>query len=341
MTLAPQAPAPRRATITGTGMFVPPDVVTNADLEKLMDTSDEWIQQRSGIKERRYAKVGLGPADLALEAAKKALDAAGRKASDIDMIIFATLSPDYYFPGSGVFLQDYLGCGTIPALDIRNQCSGFLYGLNVARSFVEAGTYKCVLLVGAEVHSSGINLTTEGRDVAVLFGDGAGAVIVEPSTSPERGILSVHLHSEGTHRDLLKIEFPSMKQKPYIQKHNIDDASIFPKMDGKNVFKHAIRRMPEAVHEALEYNKVPIGDVKLFLFHQANLRINEAVLKGLGQPMEKSYNNIEKYGNCSAASVPMCLDEAIRQGRAKAGDLICMAGFGAGFTWGSALIRWG
>lgn len=332
--------AVRRTRITGTGMFVPPDVVTNRDLEKLMDTSDEWIQQRSGIKERRYAKVGLGPADLAHEAAKKALDAAGRKASDLDLIIVATLSPDYYFPGTGVFLQDSLGCSTIPALDVRNQCSGFLYGLKTASAFVASGQYNCVLVVGTEVHSSGINLTTEGRDVAVLFGDGAGAIIVEPTDDPERGILSTHLYSEGAHRDLLKIEFPSMRQKPYIQKHNIDDNSIFPKMDGKNVFKHAVRRMPEAVNTALETNKYTVDQVDCFLFHQANLRINEAVMKGLNQPMEKSHNNIEKYGNCSAASIPMCLDEAVRFGKIKEGSLVCMAGFGAGFTWGSALIRW-
>lgn len=328
-----------RARITGTGMFVPPDVVTNKDLEKLMDTSDEWIQQRSGIRERRYAKVGLGPADLALEASKKALEAAGKKASDVDMIIFATLSPDYYFPGSAVFLQDYLGCGTIPALDVRNQCSGFLYGLDIARAYVTAGIHKCILMVGAEVHSSGINLTTEGRDVSVLFGDGAGAVIVEPSAD-DKGIHALRLHAEGKHRDLLKIEFPSMKQKPYIQKHNIDDASIFPKMDGKAVFKHAVTRMPEVVAEVLEQVKKTPAEIDFFLFHQANLRINEAVMKGLGQPMDKCHNNIDRYGNCSAASIPMCLDEAVRQGKIKSGDLVCMAGFGAGFTWGGAVMRW-
>lgn len=329
----------RRARITGTGMFVPPDIVTNKDLEKLMDTSDEWIQQRSGIKERRYAKLGLGPADLALEASKKALEAAGKKASDIDMIIFATLSPDYYFPGSAVFLQDYLGCGTIPALDVRNQCSGFLYGLDIARAYVSAGIHKCILMVGAEVHSSGINLTTEGRDVAVLFGDGAGAVIVEPSTD-ERGILALHLHAEGKYREMLKIEFPSMKQKPYIQKHNIEDGSIFPKMDGKNVFKHAVTRMPEVVHAVLDELKKTPSEVDFYLFHQANLRINEAVMKGLAQPLEKCHNNIQRYGNCSAASIPMCLDEAVRMGKIKTGDLVCMAGFGAGFTWGGAAMCW-
>lgn len=333
-----QTPA-RRARISGTGMFVPPDVVTNKDLEKMMDTSDEWIQQRSGIKERRYAKVGLGPADLAVEASKKALESAGRKASDIDMIVFATLSPDYYFPGSAVFLQDYLGCGTIPALDVRNQCSGFLYGLNIAQSFVLSGLYKCVLMVGAEVHSSGINLTTEGRDVAVLFGDGAGACIVEPSTD-DSGIVSMHLHAEGKHRDLLKIEFPSMKQKPYIKKENIDANLIFPKMDGKAVFKHAVTRMPEVVGEALSAAKLTTNEVDFYLFHQANLRINEAVMKALAQPIDKCHNNIERYGNCSAASIPMCLDEAVRMGKIKRGDTVVMAGFGAGFTWGSALMTW-
>lgn len=330
----------RRARITGTGMFVPPDVYTNKDLEKLMDTSDEWIQQRSGIKERRIARPGVGTAGLGYEAAKLALQAAGVEAKDLDLIVFATLSPDYYFPGCGVFLQERLGCRTIPALDVRNQCSGFLYGLNVAQSFIATGQYQRVLLVGAEVHSAALNMTTEGRDVAVLFGDGAGAVVLEASDSPERGIMSVHLHSEGAHRDHLKIELPGTRSSPYISTEDVQAGKHFPKMDGKFVFKHAVKRMPEAVMEALGANHLTPKDVDTFLFHQANMRINEAVMKHLDQPLTKAYNNIERYGNCSAASIPMLLDECVRSGRVKKGDLLCMAAFGAGFTWASALIRW-
>jgi 3-oxoacyl-[acyl-carrier-protein] synthase-3 len=330
----------QRARIVGTGMYVPPDVYTNHDLAKLMDTSDEWIQQRSGIRERRFAKPGVGTSDLALEAARHALTAAGLKSSDLDLIIFATLSPDYYFPGAGVFLQDKLGCGTIPAFDIRNQCSGFLYGLNTAQAFIASGQYKRVLLVGAEVQSHALNLTTPGRDVSVLFGDGAGAVVLVPSSDKDQGILSVHLHSEGAHRDLLKIHYPSSSQVPMVSKEILDEGGQYPYMDGRNVFKHAVTRLPEVVHEALSHNNLKPDDVGLYLFHQANMRINEAVLKHLGQSVSKSHNNIERFGNCSAASIPMCLDEAVRGDRLKSGDIVCMGAFGAGFTWGSAVIRW-
>jgi 3-oxoacyl-[acyl-carrier-protein] synthase-3 len=330
----------RRVRITGTGMYVPPEVVTNKDLEKLMETSDEWIQQRSGIKERRQAKDGLGASDLGYEAAIECLDAAGRKASDVDMIIFATLSPDYYFPGAGVFLADKLKMGTKPALDVRNQCTGFLYALDIGKLYVASGQVNRVLVVGAEVHSRALNYSTPGRDIAVLFGDGAGAVLLEPSDSPERGIISVHLHADGQYRDLLKMQYPSMINKPYMTKEAVEEGLIWPYMDGKAVFKHAVTRMPEAVMEALNANHLAPGDVDLFVFHQANSRINEMAMKQLGQPLEKSFNNIEKYGNCSAASIPMCLAEAERQGRLKRGDIVCLAGFGAGFTWGSALIRW-
>ena len=330
----------RQVRITGTGMFVPPEVHTNKDLEKLMDTSDEWIQQRSGIKERRFAVDGLGSSDLAVPAAQAALAMAGRKPEDIDLIVFATLSPDYYFPGSGVFLQDKLGCRTIPALDVRNQCSGFLYGLNIAQLYIAAGQYERVLLVGAETHSRALNFSTPGRDVAVLFGDGAGACLLEASDSPERGVLTINLHSEGSHRDALKIEYPSARRWPYMTHQAIDEGQQYPKMDGKHVFKHAVTRMPEAVAEALKASHLKPNDVDLYLFHQANIRINEAVMKHLDQPMSKAYNNIDKYGNCSAASIPMCLDECVRAGRVKPGDIICMASFGAGFTWGAALLRW-
>ena len=331
---------PIQARIIGTGMYVPDDVYTNKDLEKMMDTTDEWIQQRSGIRERRFAKPGIGPADLALNAAKAALSMAEMRAGDLDLILFATLSPDYYFPGSGVFLQDYLGCGTIPAFDIRNQCSGFLYGLSMAQAFIKSGSYRRILLVGAECHSRALNLTTPGRDVSVLFGDGAGAVILAADDAPKKGILSVHLHSQGEHRDLLKLECPSTKRWPMISHEIIESGDHYPYMEGRNVFKHAVTRLPEVVQEALGAHNFTPEDVNLYLFHQANMRINEAVLKHLGQPVAKSYNNIDRYGNCSAASIPMCLDEAVRMGRVKDGELLCLASFGAGFTWGSALLRW-
>jgi len=330
----------RRARISGTGMYVPPDVYTNKDLEAMMDTSDEWIQQRTGIRERRFAKNGIGPADLGLEAARQALDMAGLEATDIDLIVFATLAPDYYFPGSAVFLQDLLGARTVPALDVRNQCSGFLYGLNVAQLAIAAGQCERALVVGAETHSRALDLTTAGRDVAVLFGDGAGAVVLEAADDPRRGVISVHLHVDGSHRDALKIEFPSTRQWPSITKENLDAGGQYPKMDGKHVFKHAVKRMPEVVYEALSANDLTPDDIDLYLFHQANIRINEAVLKHLGQPQDKTHNNMDRYGNCSAASIPMCLDECVRAGRVKEGALLCMAAFGAGFTWGSAIVRW-
>jgi 3-oxoacyl-[acyl-carrier-protein] synthase-3 len=332
--------AHRQVTIIGTGMFVPPDVHTNQDLEKLMDTSDEWIQQRSGIKERRFAKSGIGPSDMAYEAALKALEMAGLTAQDLDMIVFSTLSPDYYFPGSGVFLQERLGCRTIPALDVRNQCTGFLYALSCGQNFVASGQYKNVLVVGAETHSRALNFSTPGRDVSVLFGDGAGAVVLGPSKASEHGIMDIVLHSEGAHRDALKLEYPSARQWPMITKEAIDEGLHFPKMDGRYVFKHAVTRLGEVTGEILERNHLTPSDVDLFLFHQANLRINEAVLKSLDQPASKTYNNIDRYGNCSSASIPMLLDECVRAGRLAPGKLILMAAFGAGFTWGSALIRW-
>jgi 3-oxoacyl-[acyl-carrier-protein] synthase-3 len=330
----------RQVTIAGTGMYVPPDIHTNHDLEKLMDTSDEWIQQRSGIKERRYAKPGIGASDLGYEAAMRAIDMAGLKAHDIDMIIFATLSPDYYFPGSGVFLQERLGCGTIPALDIRNQCSGFLYALSCGQNFVASGQYKNILVVGAETHSRALNFSTAGRDVTVLFGDGAGAVVLSASKAEEHGIIDIVLHSEGAHKDALKLQSPSGRDMPMMTAEHLAEGHHYPKMDGRYVFKHAVTRLAEVTGEILGRNHLTPSDVDLFLFHQANLRINEAVLKSLDQPASKTYNNIDKYGNCSSASIPMLLDECVRAGRLAPGKLILMAAFGAGFTWGSALIRW-
>jgi 3-oxoacyl-[acyl-carrier-protein] synthase-3 len=330
----------RRVRVSGTGMYVPPRVVTNDDLAKLMETSDEWIQQRSGIRERHHVDPGVGPAELAEHAARRALEAAGIEPRELDAIVLASLSPEHDFPGTGCFLQHRLGLSDIPAMDVRNQCTGFLYALQVGRLFVASGQYRRVLVVGTEVHSTGVEFNTRGRDVAVLFGDGAGALVLEPADEPEQGILSIHLHAQGEHAKRLWVESPGSVHSPRLTQQMFDEGRWLPKMDGRFVFKHAVTRMPEAIREALDANKCSLEDVNLFLFHQANLRINEAVAGQLGIPPERTYNNIQVYGNCSAASIPMCLDECVRGGRVQPGDLVCMAGFGSGFTWGSALIRW-
>jgi 3-oxoacyl-[acyl-carrier-protein] synthase-3 len=330
----------RKVRITGTGMYVPPRLVTNKDLEKLMDTTDEWIQQRTGVQTRHHVDPGTGPVDLAYEASQRALEAAGLESGDLDAIIVPSLSPHHEFPGNSAFLQARLGVAEIPAMDVRCQCTGFLYALHVGQLYVGSGQYDRVLVCGTEVHSTGFELTTRGRDVSVIFGDGAGAVILEPSDDPERGIGSVHLHADGRHAKKLWVDAPGSVYSPRITPEMMEAGRHYPQMDGRFVFKHAVTRMPEAIHEVLAANKTPLEDVDLFLFHQANLRINEYVAGQLGIPPEKTYNNIQVYGNCSAASIPMCLDECVRAGRVEAGDLICMAGFGSGFTWGSALLRW-
>ncbi len=330
-----------RSTILGTGHYVPDRVVTNLDLMKLMDTSDEWIRQRTGIVERRYAPHGVGPSDLAFEASKRALEAAGLAPRDIDCILFATLSPDYSFPGSGVLLQRLLGLSEIPAFDIRNQCSGFIYCLQVADAFIRQGLYRRILVAGAEVHSTGIELNDRGRDVAVLFGDGAGAVVLGPTDHPTRGILSTHCHAQGEFAEELFLEAPTAKNQPCrITEEMIRDGRAFPKMNGRLVFKHAVTRLPQAIREALDANGVALGDVAHFFFHQANMRINEAVASALGIPPEKVYHNIQRYGNLSAGAIPALLDEVVRAGKVKEGDLCLLAAFGSGFTWASALIRW-
>ncbi len=330
----------RATRITGTGMFVPPRIVTNKDLEALMDTTDEWIQQRTGIVERHHVDPGVGPADLATEAALRASDAAGISAEGLDAIIVASLAPHYDFPGISAFLQDRLGLSGCAALDVRSQCTGFLYALQVGRLFVASGQYERVLVVGAEVHSTGLDFSTRGRDVSVIFGDGAGAVVLEPSPDGERGILSVHLHAEGKHAKRLWVEAPGSVHQPRIDHELIDEGRHYPYMDGRFVFKHAVTRMPEVMHEALDANGCTLEEVDLALFHQANLRINEYVASQLGIPETKLYNNIERFGNCSAASIPMLLDECVRAGRLGEGELLAMCGFGSGFTWGAALARW-
>jgi 3-oxoacyl-[acyl-carrier-protein] synthase-3 len=285
----------------------------------------------------------VGASDLAFEAAKRALEVAALEPKDIDCILFATLSPDYHFPGCGVVLQRRLGLSDsgIPAIDIRNQCSGYLYCLQIADAFIRQGIYKRVLIAGAEVHSSGIELADRGRDVAVLFGDGAGVTILGATDDERRGVLSVHCHSQGEFAEDLMIECPSSKVQPCrITEEMIKDGRVYPKMNGKLVFKHAVTRMPEVVNEALERNAVGIDAVDHFFFHQANMRINEFVSASLGIPPVKVHHNIQKYGNLSAGAIPALLDEVVRDGKVKSGQLLCMAAFGSGFTWASALIRW-
>jgi 3-oxoacyl-[acyl-carrier-protein] synthase-3 len=322
-------------------MYVPERVITNDDLARIMDTSDEWIRQRTGIQERRYIGEGQTPADLALEASRRALAAGGLDVGDIDCLLLATLSPQADFPGTSFFLHDLLGMGEIPCVDLRAQCSGFLYALSVADSFVRAGNHRRVLVVGCEVHSTGIDLSTEGRDVAVIFGDGAGAVVVEASDDDARGILEVRLHAEGRHAQKLWIEAPGSGFAPVrITHQHLEEKRHFPRMDGRFVFKHAVTRMPEVLLETLNAASLKVDDVDLFLFHQANLRINEFVARQLEIPPEKCLHNIERYGNCSAASIPMLLDEAVRAGRLAPGQLVSMTSFGSGFSWASAVARW-
>ena len=330
-----------RTVITGTGHYVPPRIVTNHDLEKLMDTSDEWIRERSGILERRHVDDGVGTSDLAVEATRRAIADAGVEPSSIDFIIAATLSPDHYFPGIGVLVQAKLGLGTIGALDVRNQCSGFIYALAAADQFIRAGTYKRILLVASEVQSTNLDFSGQGRDMSVLFGDGAGAVVLEPGDADDgRGVLSTHLFSEGRFASQLWMEKPSPMDKPTFQPRFFDEGRFFPKMDGRNVFVNACTRMPEAVRAALEHNGLTIDDVDALIPHQANDRISLMVAKGLKIPVEKVVRNIDRYGNTTAASIPIALDEAVKQGRIRRGHLVALTAFGSGFTWASALIRW-
>ncbi|MCG8467827.1 MAG: ketoacyl-ACP synthase III [Gemmatimonadetes bacterium] len=335
----------RRTEVLSTGYRVPDRVVTNDELAVVMDTSDEWIRQRSGIVERRWVESGEAGSDLGAAAAEMALDRAGLAARDLDCLIVATLSPDHFFPGTGVFLQRKLGIADIPCLDVRNQCSGFLYGLSVADAWIRVGQYERVLLVGAEVHSTGLHKNDEGRDTAVLFGDGAGAVVLGPiengsGAAPDRGVLSVHIHADGTHAEKLWVEAPASAYDTLISHEHIDRGLTRPAMQGRDVFKHAVARMPEAVHEALAVHELSLDDIDMLIPHQANLRISQAVQRSLGLSDDRVYNNIQRYGNTTAASIPIALHECVEEGRLSEGDLLCLTAFGSGFTWGSALIRW-
>lgn len=347
-----------RSVIAGIGMYVPEQVVTNNDLLKYMDTSDAWIQERTGIQERRYAhRTEETTTTMAVEASKIAIERAGITPQDIDFIVFATLSPDYYFPGCGVLLQRAMKMREIGALDVRNQCSGFLYALSVADQFIRTGTYKNILVVGSEKHSFGLDFTTRGRNVSVIFGDGAGAVVLQPSQEEGRGILSTHLHSDGESAEILAMYNPGThanhwKEERYADFDDaeigqmffshamIDNGQIYPYMDGPAVFKKAVVKFPEVIMEALQANNLNTTDINMLIPHQANLRIAQFVQQKLGLSDQQVYNNIQRYGNTTAASVPIALCEAWQEGRVKKGDLVCLAAFGSGFTWGSALIRW-
>jgi len=329
-----------RTAFVALGTHVPERVVTNQELTRYMETSDEWIQQRTGIRERRWVAEGQGTTDLAYEAARKALDKAGWEAKDVEAIVYATLSPDYNFPGDACVLQAKLGIPGTAALDIRNQCSGFIYGLSVADAWIRSGQYKRVLLVGAEVHSTGLDVSTRGRDVAVIFGDGAGAALLEATDEPNRGVLSTHLHADGRFARDLWTEAPTSRGQPRLSKEMMDEGRHFPKMDGQKVFKNAVVRMPETLREALKANNLTPADIKVLIPHQANLRISEMVQRSMELRDDQVFNNIMKYGNTTAASIPLCLSEALEARNVQKGDLVALAAFGAGFTWGSALIRW-
>jgi 3-oxoacyl-[acyl-carrier-protein] synthase-3 len=319
-------------------------VVTNDELAKLMDTSDEWIQQRTGIQQRRFVdfdKEPMGASDLGTRAAQNALDAAGMSKDDVDCIIYATLSPDKAFPGDGVLVQAKLDIPAgVPAFDIRNQCSGFLYGLQMANAFIRQGVYKNVLLIGSEVHSSGLEFADRGRDVSVIFGDGSAAAVLGASDDNERGVLGITLHADGRFAEVLETSYPSSALNPRVTKEMLDTGAQYPKMQGKLVFKNAVQRMPEAVSKVLAEHNAQPKDIKLLIPHQANLRISEMVQRRLKLRDDQVFNNIQKYGNTTAASIPLALDEAIKEGRLDKGDLLVLTAFGAGFTWGAALVRW-
>lgn len=329
--------------VTGMGYYVPDNIVTNADLSKMMDTDDEWIQERTGIKERRWVKEGSDDSTgtMGAKAARIAIERAGLSKDDIDFIIFATLSPDYFFPGNGVLIQDMLDMPTVGALDVRNQCSGYVYSLSVADQFIKTGMYKNVLVIGSEYHSGALDKTTRGRGLAVLFGDGAGAAVLSRCEEPSKGILSTHLHSQGEHAEVLTVKAPSIRHwVPAIIKGGEEDTSYHPFMDGQKVFKNAIVRFSEAINEGLEANNYTAEDIDMFIPHQANLRITQFVQKRFKLSDDQVYSNIQKYGNTTAASIPIAMCEAWEQGKIKDGDLVVIAAFGSGFTWGSVVIRW-
>lgn len=332
------------AKISGLGFYVPDNVVTNDDLSKKMDTNDEWIQERTGIQERRHIIRGEDTTtSMGVKAAEIAIERSGVAKEDIDFVVFATLSPDYYFPGPGVLVQRDLGLKTVGALDVRNQCSGFVYALSVADQFIKTGMYKNILVIGSEVHSTGLDMTDRGRGVSVIFGDGAGAAVLSRTEDTTKGILSTHLHSEGQHAEELVLIAPGMGKRwvtDIIADNNPDDESYYPHMNGQFVFKNAVVRFSEVINEGLEANNLQVADIDMLIPHQANLRISQFIQQKFKLTDDQVYNNIQKYGNTTAASIPIALTEAWEKGKIKEGDLVVLAAFGSGFTWGSVIIRW-
>tara|TARA_B100000575_G_scaffold204755_1_gene166245 strand:+ start:431 stop:1438 length:1008 start_codon:yes stop_codon:yes gene_type:complete len=330
--------------ISGLGMYVPENIVTNQDLSKLMETSNDWIVERTGINERRHIKKGDGNSTVTMgvKASKIAIEKSGIDKNDIDLILFATLSPDYYFPGSGVLAQDQLNIKTCPAMDIRNQCSGFIYALSTADQFIKSGMYKNILVIGSENHSGGLDFSTRGRGVSVIFGDGAGAAVISREENQETGILSSHLHSEGKFAEELSLIGPSTNRwvPEIIKANNPEDVSYYPHMNGQLVFKNAVVRFSEVIMEGLKHNNLTPKDIDMLIPHQANLRISQFIQKKFDLDDTKVYNNIQKYGNTTAGSIPIALTEAVEEGKVKKGDLVVLAAFGSGFTWGSTIIRW-
>ncbi|HEU5169189.1 MAG TPA: beta-ketoacyl-ACP synthase III [Gemmatimonadales bacterium] len=329
-----------RTCFLGTGFAVPDRVVTNEDLARVMDTSDEWIRARTGIAERRWAREGETGAELGARAAQCALEMAGLRAAELDAIVYATSTPDHFAPGNGVYLQRLLGCGAIPALDVRTQCSGFIYALSVADAWVRTGQYRRVLLVGGEIQSTGMDVSTRGRNTAVIFADGAGAVVLAPTEEQGRGLLGFDLHSDGAYAEKLWVDCPGSMYHPRITERHLAEGRHFLEMDGKEVFRHAVVRMPESVRAVLAATGERLEDVALLLAHQANLRISEMVQRSLALRDDQVYNNIDRYGNTTAATIPIALDECVRAGRLRRGDLVILTAFGSGFTWGSAALRW-
>lgn len=330
--------------IAGLGFYVPENIVTNDDLSKIMETNDEWIQERTGIKERRHVIKGEDTTtSMGVKAAKIAIERSGVSYDDIDFIIFATLSPDYYFPGPGVLVQRDLGLKTVGALDIRNQCSGFVYALSIADQYVKTGMYKNILIIGSELHSHGLDMTTRGRGVSVIFGDGAGAAVISREEDLTKGILSTHLHSEGQHAEELSLIAPGMGKRwvnDIIADNDPNDESYFPYMNGQFVFKNAVVRFSEVIMEGLQANNLQVSDIDMLVPHQANLRISQFIQQKFKLSDDQVYNNIQKYGNTTAASIPIALTEAWEQGKIKSGDTVVLAAFGSGFTWASAIIKW-
>ncbi|AKD56354.1 3-oxoacyl-ACP synthase III family protein [Spirosoma radiotolerans] len=330
------------STIKGLGFYVPDNVVTNDALTQYMDTSDAWIQERTGIKQRRYFTYGKDTnASMATAASRMALDRAGLEASAVDLIVYATITPDYYFPGSAFLMQRELGLEGIGVIDIRNQCSGFVYALSIADQFIKTGMYTTILVVGSEIQSSLLNKSNEGRGVAVIFGDGAGAAVLQATTDPEHRVLSTHLHADGRYAEDLYIRDPgSSRDGQWITEATLAEGQYNVTMNGNAVFKHAVVRFMEVINESLMANGYQPEDLALLVPHQANIRISGYVQQQMNLPDEKVFNNIQKYGNTTAASIPIALTEAFEQGRIRTGDLVCLAAFGSGFTWASALIKW-